>query len=76
MRLPKGPGIATSVEYFGLLPGTPQGNCYTLLITDHFSRRTDVRRDCGRIRRGRYGQHLGQQIDSPLRVPTLNPFGK
>ena len=40
--LPEGPGIAISVDYFGPLPVTPEGNTYILLFTDRFSRRTDM----------------------------------
>ena len=42
ISLPEGPGIAISFDYFGPLPVTPQGNNYILLITDRFSRRTDM----------------------------------
>ena len=42
MPLPKGPGIAISVDYCGPLLVTPQGNTYILLITDRFSRRADM----------------------------------
>ena len=42
MPLPKGPGVAVSVDYFGPLPVTPRGNTYTLLFTDRFSRRADM----------------------------------
>ena len=42
MSLPKGPGIAVSVDYFEPLPVTPRGNTYILLFTDHFSRRADM----------------------------------
>ena len=42
MPLPKSPGIAISVDYFGPLPVMPRGNTYILLITDRFSRRTDM----------------------------------
>ena len=41
MPLPKGPGIAISVDYFGPLPVTPRGNTYILLITDRFRLRAD-----------------------------------
>ena len=37
-----GPGVAISVDYFGLLPVTPRGNTYILLITDRFSRQADM----------------------------------
>ena len=40
--LPKGPGVSVSVDYFGLLPITAQGNSYILLFTDRFSRRADM----------------------------------
>ena len=42
MLLPEGPGVATSVNYFGPLPVAPRGNTYILLITDRFSRRADM----------------------------------
>ena len=42
MPSPEGPGIAVSVDYFGLLPVTPRGNTYILLSTDRFSRRADM----------------------------------
>ena len=42
MPLPKGPGIAISVDYFGPLPVTPRGNTYILRIIDRFSRRADM----------------------------------
>ena len=42
MPLPKGPGVAVSVDYFGPLPVTPRGNTYILLFTDRFSRRADM----------------------------------
>ena len=42
MPLPDCPGVAISVDYFGLLPVTPRGNTYILLITDRFSRRADM----------------------------------
>ena len=42
ISLPEGPGIAVSVDYFGPLPVTPQGNTYILLFTDRFSRRADM----------------------------------
>ena len=42
MPPPEGPGIAISVDYFGLLPVTPRGNSYILLITYRFSRRADM----------------------------------
>ena len=42
MTLPEGPGIAVSVDYFGLLPVTPRGITYILLFTDNFSRRADM----------------------------------
>ena len=31
-----------SVDNFGLLPVTPRGNSYILLVTDRFSRRADM----------------------------------
>ena len=42
MPLPKGPGIAVSVDYFDPLPVTPRGNTYILLFNDRFSRRADM----------------------------------
>ena len=42
MPLPKGPGIAVSVEYFATLPVTSRGITYILLFTDRFSRRADM----------------------------------
>ena len=42
MPLREGPVIAVSVDYFGPLPVTPQGNTYILLFTDHFSRWADT----------------------------------
>ena len=42
MPLPKGPGIAVSVDHFAPLPVTPRGNTYILLFTDRFSRRADM----------------------------------
>ena len=39
---PEGPGVDVSVDYFGPLPGTSQGNTYILLFTDCFSRRADM----------------------------------
>ena len=42
MPLPKGPGIAVSVDYFAPLAVTPRGNTNTLLFTDRFSRRADM----------------------------------
>ena len=42
MPLPEGPGIAISVDYFGLLPVTSRGNTHILLVTDRFSRRADM----------------------------------
>ena len=42
MPLPEGPVIAVSVDYFGPLSVTPQGNTYILLFTDRFSRRADM----------------------------------
>ena len=42
MLLLQGPGIAISFDYYGLLPITPGGNTYILLITDRFSRRADL----------------------------------
>ena len=42
MLLLQGPGIAISFDYYGLLPITPGGNTYILLITDRFSRRADM----------------------------------
>ena len=42
MSLPKDPGFAVSVEYFGPLPVTPRGNTYILLFTDRFSRLADM----------------------------------
>ena len=42
MPLPQGPGVAISVGYLDPLPVMPRGNTYILLITDHFSRRTDM----------------------------------
>ena len=39
---PNGPGISVSVDYFGPLPITAQGNPYILLFTDRFSRRADM----------------------------------
>ena len=42
MPLPEGPGVAISVDYFGPLPVTPRGKTYILLVTDRFSRRTDM----------------------------------
>ena len=42
MPLPKGPGVAVSVDYFGLLPVTPGSNIYILLLTDRFSSWTDM----------------------------------
>ena len=42
MPLPKGPGIAVSVDYFGPPPVPPRGDTYILLFTDHFSRRADT----------------------------------
>ena len=40
--LPNSPGISISVDYFGPLPTTAQGNSYILLFTDRFSRRADM----------------------------------
>ena len=40
--LPNSPGIFVSVDYFGPLPITTQGNSYILLFTDRFSRRADM----------------------------------
>ena len=42
MPLPKGPGVAVSVDYFVPLPVTPRGNTYILLFTDRVSRRVDM----------------------------------
>ena len=42
MPLPKGSGVAVSVDYFGPLPATPRGNAYILLFTDRFSRWADM----------------------------------
>ena len=44
MPLSEGPGIAVSVDYFGILPATPRGinSTYILLLTDRFSRRADI----------------------------------
>ena len=42
MSLPEGPGVAVSVDFFGLLPVTPRGNTYILLFTDRFSSRADM----------------------------------
>ena len=39
MPLPKSPGVAISIEYFGPFPVTTRGNTYILLITDRFCRR-------------------------------------
>ena len=36
------PGIAVSVDYFGLLPVTPRGNTQILLFTDRFNHRADM----------------------------------
>ena len=36
------PGISVSVDYFGPLPITDQGNSYILFFTDRFSRRADM----------------------------------
>ena len=42
ITLPKGPGIAISVDYFGPLQVTPRGNTYILPITDRSSLRAGV----------------------------------
>ena len=42
MPLPEGPGVAVSVQYFGLLPVTPRSNTYILLFTNRFSRRAHM----------------------------------
>ena len=39
MPLPDGPGEAISLDHFGPLPVTKNGNKYILLVTDRFSRR-------------------------------------
>ena len=40
--LPNSPGISFSVDYFGPQPTTARGNAYVLLLTDRFSRQTDM----------------------------------
>ena len=40
--LPNSPGVGVSVDYFGPLPITAQGNSYIRLFTDRFSRRADM----------------------------------
>ena len=40
--LPNSSGVSVSVDYFGPLPITAQGNSYILLFTDRFSRRADM----------------------------------
>ena len=40
--LPNSPGVAISVDYFGFLPTTAQGNSCILLFMDRFSRRADM----------------------------------
>ena len=42
MPLLEGPGIAVSVDYFAPLRVTPRGNTYIFLLTDRFSRRSDM----------------------------------
>ena len=42
IRLPNGPGISVSVDYFRPLPITARGNSYILLFTDRFGRRADM----------------------------------
>ena len=44
--LPDGPGEAISLDYFGPLPTTSDGNKYILLITDRFSRRASMYAVC------------------------------
>ena len=46
MPMPRGPGIAISVEYSGPLSVTSRGNICILVATDRFSRRADM---CGII---------------------------
>ena len=42
MPLPDGPGVTIIVDYFGPLLVTPRGNTCISLVTDRFSRRTDL----------------------------------
>ena len=42
MPFPERPGVAISVDYFGLVLVTPRSNTYMLLITDRFSCRADM----------------------------------
>ena len=42
LRLPNGPGILVSVDYFGPLPSTPRGKSHIPLFTDRFSHRADM----------------------------------
>ena len=42
MPLPKGSGVAVSVDYFGPRRFTSGGNIYILLLTDRFSRWADM----------------------------------
>ena len=44
--LPDGPGEAISLDYFGPLPTTSDGNKHILLITDRFSRRASMYAVC------------------------------
>ena len=76
MPLPEGPGVAVSVNYFGLLPVTPRGNTYILLFNNRFSRRADMFPVTAAefTAEGTYNILVNQYIS--LRVPAHHTLGQ